>query len=426
MSKISSIIKMSSLLCVLMFLSGLTGQGEKTFAQPLNAGTAAAQANPQLTALRLKEKRLLAELRNINGADPDYAAMSASIQNELTTLQKDIQKLELDAAVMPAAGTENAIGAAGINPMVPDPAEMEKTQNLPPQNLPQNLPPNNLPGNKLPDNIEMPPAGLGGSLIPPPRPGFDNKAFYQQLREDITSQLRQIQDMLRTLQPQDEQLSKMLKGQQAELMSQLQELDKQMGAAGTAKNTAKTDPATASATTPTADATGLTPSIPPAAAIPPAALSPVSPAAPVTPSVELPVSGASLPNAEQSKKIEQAAKLLREAGLEQMAVQVSMMGNLPLPEGGAAAPFSWNGENNSLNSRARDPFAAEPSQEVVELKKSVEELKSDLQKVSTELENITSQLKLISHKIVAESAAAPAPVTPAPAASAPAAEKPKK
>ena len=338
-------------------------------AQPAQPAAAAAPAavNNQ-SPLQQREQELLDELSLLKTDDPNYADRFQSIGAELRDIQARIQEQSLPQAF---PGMPNA--AMPQNPQ----AAMPQQPGMPQVGLPQN--PNAPFGAPFPaQNGAMPnvPAGAfnpqGG--MPQVQGGFDpmnDPALYKQIKEELTFQLKQLQQTLSVLGPQDEALSATLKEQQTDLLKQLADVN---GKLGQPADSMAADPNAAIAPNISADpnaANGLNPAI---------AADPTAP-------MNL--------NAFNDKvaKAQQAAMLLQEAGLVELANhalnQAAELGNpnfteAPLPNAGG----DWF---NPGGAKADD---------IAELKATIAELKTQLDTMSASLTEITTQLKLLSRQSV--------------------------
>lgn len=316
-----------------------------------NQAPAAVSQSP----LQQREQELLDELALLKTDDPNYAERFQSIGAELRDIQARIQEQSLPQAFsgMPNAGMPQNPQAGMPNaPFTPP---------FPAQN----------------GAIPNPPTGVfnpqGG--MPQFQGGFDpmnDPALLKQIKEELTFQIKQLQQTLAVLGPQDEALSATLKEQEAELLKQMADVNGKLGQA--ADPNAPVDPN--------------------------AAISPSVPADPNAPNrfnaamTADPTAPMNL-NAFHDKvaKAQQAAMLLQEAGLVELANhalnQAAGLGNpnfteAPLPNAGA----DWF---NPGGAKADD---------IAELKATVAELKTQLDAVTASLTEINTQLKLLSRQSV--------------------------
>lgn len=296
-----------------------------------------------LSPLRKREQELLDELALLKTDDANYAERFQSIGAELRDIQLQMQEQPIAPQAFP--------------------------------NMPQGM---NAPGmNAVPfGGMPNPASGLNGNLpagafapqgAAPVQGNFDpmnDPALLKQIKEELTFQLKQIQQTLTMLGPQDEALSTTLKEQQADLLKQLQDVNGKLG-----------EPADSTAAAPTA------PGAPAIPGDPATALQGADPTAPIN--VEA--------FTDKMAKINQAATLLQEAGLPELANAA-----LNQAAAGGGAPLA---DNPSANADWYNPGGAK-AEDIAEMKGAMAEMKAQLDAVTAALADINTQLKLLSRQSV--------------------------
>ena len=290
--------------------------------------------NPMLARLQLKEKRLNAELKSLDKNDPDFLILSQSIRDELTVVRQQIQNVA--ASAKPSAFSE-------LGPMVPEESAMTRQQAVPGQ---QALPSQDtLPTQGMPQQ-QNPVAAQASLPVGPVN-------LFAQIKEELSLQLKQVQQMQQSIGRQDGRLATMLQGQEKDILNQLREVDRQI----TEMNAAQ----------------GLVPQTQPS---------------------EAALGAKTLTTPDQTSASKPAAD----------GVSESAAGSSAAPAAVAIPPkatYSWApvAGNDPALSASRDPFAAAPSPEVLEIKKMVTELKEEMTKLQAELTAINTQLRLLSFRV---------------------------
>ena len=302
----------------------------------------------ELAALQRKEQSLLDELAALQPTDENYQVRIQSIGAELRDIQSKTQELQLRT---PNGMVPNAMAPNGMVPM--------------PGVLPPGMGEASFDG--------MAPNGVAGTYDP-----MNDPMLLKQIKEELTFQLKQLQQTLTMLGPQDEALSATLKEQQTDLLKQLADVNAKLG----------------SAAAPVADAAAL-----PAEDAAPAVTLPADAAAPNIPGT---INAGDA--AERIAKVSQAAVLLREAGLIELA-------NHAVNQAGALSDPNFVEAPINAMPRAEagaDWFApdqAAQAQDIAELKETSAATKSQVEQILADLKNIDAQLKLLSRQAVAEPAA---------------------
>lgn len=356
-------------------------------------------ANPQdLQALQLRVKRLNNELAALQPNDPDYDRLFLTISDELR--QTEAKLLSYDPAA--ADPTISAKNTTPNSPSTVDPTAIKAPANLPikpsaalPANTAINLPvsestttPQANPAVQINPPVattsENKPASETAPLAPvkdnstenfsaPPLPPANsnflgtlqnspgNANILQHMKTELTNQLRQIQQILRTLQPEDQSLAITLKDQQTEITKELTEINRQLEQTGPGKP--KKDPilqGLIGATSKQLDLQGA----PPAGQQIPEAIPPTNPS----------VSGTSGNIAPRTP--------------EQIAGQ-AVKANAALNAGPA-----WNEQTE----RNTSPYDVLTSEDVKQLKSELSALKANMKDITESIKNIEAQLKILTRQ----------------------------
>ena len=320
----------------------------------MSAALFAAQAQESKSPQE-QEQALLNELSALQPDAPDYAERMQQIGSQLRELRLQAKNSE------PAARAAAAPEAAAAPAVPAPPAPGAPAPGMPP------VPPANNAG-----PFGLTPPGVSGAFDP-----MNDPALLRQIKEELTFQIQQIQQTLGMLGPQEEALATALNSQKGELLEQLKEIETRLGAA-------PADPAAQLPGNPPAAAPAASP-----APVPPAADTPVG-----TPIADPAASENAF--AERTAKITQAAALLREAGLNDLAeiiIQTDPSAMVDFPAG--------------QNPLANQPLAGQnqwysPDQPVAErvgeLKGTIDELKAEIDSLKTELQDISAQLRLLTRQ----------------------------
>ena len=304
-----------------------------------------AAGSEELAALTQKEQALLDELAALKPTDENYSVRLQSIGAELRDIQSKTQELQFRAS-----------GGMTPNGM--------------------------MPAGAMPNGLESFGPMLGGANFSAPVAGsFDpmnDPALLKQIKEELTFQLKQLQQTLTTLGPQDAALSTALKEQETDLLKQLTDINAKLGAS----------------------AQGATESSP-------NALDPNAPLLPTDPNANAGMNADMINTgdvADRIAKVSQAAILLREAGLVELANHaLNQAGSLSDPNF-VEAPISATQQAPS-GAEWFAPGQAAQSQDIAELKETSAAMKAQIDQMVSDLKNIDAQLKLLSRQAVA----APAP-----------------
>lgn len=205
--------------------------------------------------------------------------------------------------------------------------------------------------------------GTGAALTP------GEAAMLREQKDGLTQQYRQIQQTLRALQPGDEALAENLRQEQETLLSQLKEIDSRLVGA------------------------------------PAQPLAPIMPnlASPVAPNSTLPIAGQDSNDVlDRMQKAQQAAQLLREAGLLQLAGhvvnEIPRMSNPGFTETTLVAG-SWAG-SAGLSDEANNPFHTVSPKDIEGINNSINELKGRVDALGQTLADVETQLKLLTRQQV--------------------------
>ena len=219
--------------------------------------------------------------------------------------------------------------------------------------------------------------GAGATLTP------GEAAMLREQKEGLTQQYRQIQQTLRALQPGDEALAENLRREQETLLAQLKDID------------ARLVNAPAQPVIPTAPEIG-TPVVPPSAT--------------------LPLAGPAIDDVlGRMQKAQQAAQLLREAGLPQLAGHVvSEIPRMSAPDFSETTLVAgrWT-ENAGSSDEANNPFYTVSPKDIEGINNSINDLKTRVDKLGQTLADVETQLKLLTRQQVSAYIAQPEPQAPA-------------
>lgn len=339
--------------------------------------------NSEIASLSQREQNLLDQLSTLKPDAPNYNDQMQSIGAQLRDIQSRMQELQTAQPFNPQNLPQGAGAAGAVQPFGFG------------QGVGSN---NNMPNNM---NFAAPGANaLSGSWPNTPVQGaFDpmtDPMLLKQIKEELTFQLKQIQQTLEILGPQDAALSASLKEQQTDLLTQLKDVTEKLGASPAAAEEAQKLDAAAQA----------------APAAPPTVPNPQAPNPQPNPQGLDQLNLNDFSN--RIQKVNQAAVLLREAGLNDLANHaLNQAGELSNPNFvetpfAADAQADWFQPNGAF------------SQDINELKTSVADLSGRIDQIVSELANIDTQLKLLSRQAVTPSAvpalSAPSAVSPPPAA----------
>lgn len=210
------------------------------------------------------------------------------------------------------------------------------------------------------------PYNLGGAVVSP-----GEAALLREQKSGLTQQYRQLQQTLRALQPGDEALAENLKREQETILAQLKDIDARLLNA----------PAeTTEVVAPNADANFTLPE-----------------------TNRLVLNGAATDNVmEKMQKANQAATLLREAGLVQLAgrvtTEIPRMADPNFTET-SLVEGTW-AQNSGLADEENNPFHTVSPKDVQGIRDSIDDLKSRVDALSQTLSDVETQLKLLTRQQV--------------------------
>lgn len=215
-------------------------------------------------------------------------------------------------------------------------------------------------------------------------------------KEELTRQYRQLQQTMRALAPSDEALAESLRAEQTTLLNQLKEIDERLAKAPQ---------------TPTAPA--FPNAFPNLGADPNAAIPPEN-RLPSATTLGL-IGGNDV--AAKMQKAEEAATLLREAGLVNLAgLAAAEIPRLADPNFAETryVPGTWT-EGAGLAEERYNPFQQISADEIDAIKTSIDDLKTRVDSLTEIMSNVETQLKLLTRQTV-DAASPVAPVVPTPEA----------
>lgn len=353
-----------------------------------------------LESLKAQEKQLIQQLQSLNYNDPNATTLQQNLLNQLMTLQNQIQQIEnlsFFQKTMPQQRNSTS------NPNLPLDASFPNSLNpalqqsgaVPNEILYRN---NNLADNSIP---------FANSLSNPSyNPNIDPQVL-ENVKEELTLQLKQLQQTLRALQPQDVILAQTLREQQLTLLNQLKGINDQIdalkhqnsGAIQTPDSLASLNSSNAipNVLPPVADINSAT--------LPGSILPGDLNATNLNPENYL----LNSPNDATTKmrKANEAAQILREVGLNDLANQIlNIIPQMMNPDFKEPVQNQWNDNPNLIDS-INNPYQTIPSAEVTELKGAISELRSEIEKMSQELVEMNTQLKLLSRQAVSAPLSSP-------------------
>ncbi len=338
-----------------------------------NAAPNAASTNVE--ALRAQARTLEARLR-VAPATPAEQEEQMKIVAELSALQRQIQQAEVATGDFAAYRRARA-AQEGADPFAP----AQNAANAPDV------------------------AGLA-TRSPSAAPlALGEAEALRAQKEELTRQYRQLQQTMRALSPSDEALATTLQAEQTTILSQLKEIDERL----TNAPAAPASPSAAPNALPNFDA-GLEGAVPPENRLSPTA------------SLDL-IGGADV--ATKMQKANEAAALLREAGLVNLAglatAEIPRLGDPNFVET-RFVPGTWD-EGAGLAEERYNPFQQISADEIDAIKTSIDDLKTRVDSLTEILSNVETQLKLLTRQTVgAAPPVAPTPETPAVAPEAPTVE----
>ncbi len=362
---------------------GQTPAPQNAAPAPATPGVQIAPTGPTATgdvaALRARFAQLQASLQKTPTSAEEQLAQQQAIM-EMTRLQSQIQQLEAasgnfsayrqarDAQLAQSGLTGSAPIAAGA-PGIDSPLVGANGVGA------------GLPGATRQDILNESGLGVGanqvggGVALSP-----DEAAMLREQKEGLTRQYRQLQQTLRALQPGDAALAESLRQEQETLLSQLKDIDARLvGAPAPVAPVAPTLP------NPAAPESGL--------------VSPWQPPAGST----LPIPGQATNDVlERMEKAQQAAQLLREAGLLQLAGhvvnEIPRMSNPGFTETTLVAG-SW-AESAGMSEEANNPFHMVSPKDIEGINNSINALKARVDALGQTLSDVDAQLKLLTRQQV--------------------------
>lgn len=352
-------------------------------AAPLSPN-AATQTDANVEALRAQARTLEARLRVLPTSVAEQEAYQKAV-GELSALQRQIQQAEMAAGDFASyrrarAAQEGVDLDAALN------ADANANSNAAP-----NL-------NSLGSIGATPP-----TAAIPLAPG--EAELLRAQKEELTRQYRQLQQTMRALSPSDEALATTLRAEQTTLLNQLKEIDERL---------------TSAPQTPTAPAfPNALPNLggDPNAAIPPENRLPSA--------TTLGLIGGN-DVATKMQKAEEAATLLREIGLVNLAglaaAEIPRLADPNFTET-RYVPGTWT-EGAGLAEERYNPFQQISKDEIDAIKTSIDDLKTRVDSLTEIMSNVETQLKLLTRQTV-DAASPVAPVVPTPETPAPATDAPE-
>ena len=335
---------------------------------------------PDVAALRARFAQLQTTLQKTPTSAEEQLAQQQAIL-EMTRLQSQIQQLE-------ASGTFSAYRQARDAQL----AQPGQTGAAPTAGVASGIDPTlasangGLPGAARQDILNA--SGLDGGIPGQVGGGFatspEERAMLVEQRDGLMRQYRQLQQTLRALQPGDEALAENLREEQKTLLSQLKEIDSRL---------VVVEPGAPAQQA----AAPIAPTIPN-----PAASDFVNPWQPPAAST-LPIPGQAQDDVlGRMEKAQQAAQLLREAGLIQLAGhvlnEVPRMSNPAFTETTLVAG-SWS-ESAGMSEEANNPFHMVSPKDIEGINNSINALKARIDALGQTLSDVETQLKLLTRQQV--------------------------
>ena len=338
----------------------------------------AAQQNPDALRARLQELQL--QIQNIPKTNEEML-MQQQASVEIANIQAQLKRIE--AAADPLSSFQRWREAR--NAAANDPQAFQNSQPRPGDqfdsiaygvNPPAAVNNQNLTANPL---VDAQPA-----LTPA------EAEMLREQKESLTAQYQQLQQMLRAMRPGDETLAATVRQEQDVVLAQLKEINHRLLGAPKATDAA-TDP---NQTAPNAIG-AIDHSF---------AANPYAPRA-LTPSEEF--------NA-RAAKVEEAARLLREAGLVKMSGYVaSEIPKIADPNyvETSLGPGGW-AEHSGLAEARYNPVQQISIKDVEAINASIDDLKARVESLAETLGNVETQLKLLTRQTVDAGQSAPGNAAP--------------
>lgn len=341
-----------------------------TPAQPIFGPPASAQPTETIPELRAKIQSLQAQLQRMPTSLAEQQEQQ-QIYNELIRTQSQLQQMEATQGQFSAyrqerdrqAGVSGLEAAAQLNADPSDPLNPLSAAQR--QNRLQALNESGLNAGSVAARTDM-----GANLTPA------EVAMLNEQKEGLLQQYNQIQQTLRALQPGDAALADNLKQEQATLAAQLRDIDARLAAAPRASLDAQRAPQG------------------------PAANPFVIPPANQLPQQNFP--GGTNNISARMQMVNQAAQLLRQAGLAQLAdYATSEVPRLADPNFTETklTPGSW-AEGDGLAESRNNPFKQVGAKEIEQINTKIDDLTAQVQKLTQTLADVETQLKLLTRNSI--------------------------
>lgn len=351
------------------------------------------------STLRQREQRLVDDLSELKPTDADYQERIQSIGTELRDVQSRLQELSFSNSAFPSGFGGPLPDSAANGGGVPVAGGLGIQAGMPPVGAENGM------------GLGNPTAGgLGISGNRALSGGFDpmtDPALLKQIKEELTFQLKQLQQTLRMLGPQDEALQTTLKEQETDLLEQLKQVNEKLGKSD---EPAKVGEESAQDGTISSVKPPLLPGLNGEPAKGSAESLSGAGALPTTPGM---VDANDV--AQRLQKVSQAAVLLREAGLFDLANQaLNQAETLADPNRSALTvdPALTGLQEGAGNDWFTPPGAAKAS-DLAELKEASQAIGARVDQMVENLKAIETQLKLLSRQMVDQGNPATPPVIPA-------------
>ena len=340
---------------------------------PYVAPVPSAAASTNVEALRAQARTLEAQLRVLPTTPAEQEAYQKVVA-ELSALQRQIQQAE--AAVGDFSTYRQARDAQAGSAPFAAPTNGANAPNAAP----------------LAAGLGTPASSPAAAL--PLAPG--EAELLRAQKEELTRQYRQLLQTMRALSPSDEALATTLRAEQTTLLNQLKEIDERL---------------TSAPQTPTAPA--FPNALPNLGGDPNAAIPPENRLSSFGGASEL-IGGNDV--AAKMQKAEEAATLLREIGLVNLAgLAAAEIPRLADPNFAETryVPGTWT-EGAGLAEERYNPFQQISKDEIDAIKTSIDDLKTRVDSLTEIMSNVETQLKLLTRQTVDAAPSVPTPETPAP------------
>ena len=340
-------------------------------AQPAFGSAAPASASVALADLRAKVQSLQAQLQRMPTSLAEQQEQQ-QIYAELLKAQSQLQQMEATQGQFSAyrqerdrqAGVSGLEAAAQLNADPSDPLNPLTAAQR--QNRFQALGESGLNSGAIAARTDM-----GAGLTPA------EVAMLNEQKEGLLQQYNQIQQTLRALQPGDAALADNLKQEQATLAAQLRDIDARLAAAPKASLDAQ-----------------RAPQVPNANPF-------VIPPANQLPQQNFPANGTNNISA-RMQMVNQAAQLLRQAGLAQLAdYATSEVPRLADPNFTETklVPGAW-ADSDGVAGAKNNPFKQIDAKEIEQINTKIDDLTAQVQKLTQTLADVETQLKLLTRNSI--------------------------